>query len=369
MKPKAPAVDHVLSHSKANLVLPIDSSHWLKAPSPVQVLRWPEGKKAAYSLSFDDGFENQIQVVAPLLDKYNLKATFFVIPPMLNDKDESTARYGSWESFKALSQAGHEIGAHTMTHPNLSQMELGSAGESGTILYELWQSKLEIEKRVGQKVLSIAYPYGDVDERVIKASRKLFVAGRNVNGIVNLQDFDGLNLKASSLNYRNPRDMQDDLDMKDILRVQILHNVIPSKALGVFFAHEVFDFETCKNKKDSWMPISTETFEPFLQWLAKEREEGDLWIAPLVQTVSYAKERDALRSGILAQKPNLLKIQLSSGLPKDVYSVPLDLNIQVPSNWQKVQIKGALSTEAQVLDSKVRVRALPESQIELIPIP
>lgn len=355
-----------LSHSDADLHLPIDSSKWQASASDlVQVSRWPGGKKAAFSLSFDDGYQNQLDVVAPILNQYGIKATFFVIPPMLSEHPSSGARYGSWDGFKALSDQGHEIGAHTMTHPRLSQLDLGSPTQEGSVLYELWQSKLSIEQKISKPVFSIAYPFGDVDDAILKASRKLFIAGRNVNGIVNLQDFDGLNLMAQGLNYKSTRDMQDDLDVKDILRVQILHNVIPSKALGVFFAHEVYDFATCQNKKDSWMPISTETFEPLIRWLAQMQDEGELWVAPMGQTVAYAKERDQVKFGILARSPQTLSLEIASGLPSDVYQVPLDLEIKVPESWHQVQIQGALDTLAPVQAGKVKLRSLPNSKILL----
>lgn len=371
MKTASPVVANPkLAHSDADLILAIDSTHWqANAADLVKVKRWPGGKKAAFSLSFDDGFQNQIDVIAPILNQYGLKATFFVIPSALSDKASTGARYGSWDEFKALSDQGHEIGSHTMTHPRLSQMEMGSPSEEGSALYELWQSKLSIEQHLGKPVLSIAYPYGDVDDKILSAARKLYIAGRNVNGIVNLQDFDGLNLMAQGLNYKANRDMQDDLDVKDILRVQILHNVIPSKALGVFFAHEVYDFDICKNKKDSWMPVSKETFEPLIQWLANMQEEGELWIAPMAQTVAYAKERDQVKFGLIKQSPQLLSLDIQSGLPKDVYQVPLDLEIKVPEKWQKVKIQGAVDSLALVQEGKVQLRCLPHAQIQISPLP
>ncbi len=41
---------------------------------------WPEGKRVALSLTFDDARVSQAQVGIPLLDRYSVKATFYVSP-------------------------------------------------------------------------------------------------------------------------------------------------------------------------------------------------------------------------------------------------------------------------------------------------
>ncbi len=69
---------------------------------------WPEGKSLAVSLSFDDGRASQLDRGIPILNKYGVRATFFVNPSNI------TERLEDWKL--ALAQ-GHEIASHTMTHP------------------------------------------------------------------------------------------------------------------------------------------------------------------------------------------------------------------------------------------------------------
>jgi peptidoglycan/xylan/chitin deacetylase (PgdA/CDA1 family) len=68
-------------------------------------------------LTFDDGLQNHLDFVAPLLKSYGFGATFFVCE--FPDADKfTTSPYLSWEGIKELSDMGFEIGNHTQTHPD-----------------------------------------------------------------------------------------------------------------------------------------------------------------------------------------------------------------------------------------------------------
>lgn len=75
---------------------------------------WPEGKKAAISLSFDDARESQVTAGTSLLDEYGIKATFFVVPAAVQRQLEG------WK--KAVAR-GHEIGNHSLTHPCMENFD------------------------------------------------------------------------------------------------------------------------------------------------------------------------------------------------------------------------------------------------------
>jgi peptidoglycan/xylan/chitin deacetylase (PgdA/CDA1 family) len=69
---------------------------------------WPDGRKAAVSLTYDDGLDSQLENVAPQLDEFGLKATFFLT------RENMEARVDDW---MALAKRGHEIADHSNTHP------------------------------------------------------------------------------------------------------------------------------------------------------------------------------------------------------------------------------------------------------------
>jgi peptidoglycan/xylan/chitin deacetylase (PgdA/CDA1 family) len=71
-------------------------------------IKWPEGKRVALSLSFDDGRLSQVDKGMTLLDQYNVKATFYLMPSSLKER---------LEGWKKAAASGHEIGNHSLKHP------------------------------------------------------------------------------------------------------------------------------------------------------------------------------------------------------------------------------------------------------------
>lgn len=69
---------------------------------------WPEGKKAAVVLTYDDALSSQLDNALPALDAAGLKGTFFLIGSAL--KPETVARW------RAVASEGHELGNHTVFH-------------------------------------------------------------------------------------------------------------------------------------------------------------------------------------------------------------------------------------------------------------
>ncbi len=73
------------------------------------VFTWPEGKRAAVSLAYDDAINSQLDNALPALDKHGLKASFY-----LTLSSETLAkRLPEW---RAAAANGHELGNHTLFH-------------------------------------------------------------------------------------------------------------------------------------------------------------------------------------------------------------------------------------------------------------
>ena len=94
------------------------------------------------SLSFDDQWRSAYLNALPLLEKYGLKATWFVACNLAGGTDpESGKKYMTWEEINEVAGLGHEIGSHTLSHPRLSAL----AGDKQRSVTELQNSKQQIE--------------------------------------------------------------------------------------------------------------------------------------------------------------------------------------------------------------------------------
>ncbi len=117
---------------------------------------WPNGKRAAVSLSFDDARTSQVDVGLTLLDQHHVKVTFFL------QSENIGKRLDGWK--KAVAD-GHEIGNHTITHPCTGNYAFSrhNALEDyslGTMAAQLDDANAEIERLLGVKPRTFAYPCG-----------------------------------------------------------------------------------------------------------------------------------------------------------------------------------------------------------------
>ncbi len=141
------------------------------------VLAPPARKTLA--VTFDDGFRSVIDEALPILTRLGLPGTAFVPTalvgrpgPMawpgterwLGTPHESGLHSMTWRQLTMLADAGWEVASHTCTHPRLTELD------DERLADELVRSRAECEQRIGRPCRSIAYPYGDVDARVVRAA-------------------------------------------------------------------------------------------------------------------------------------------------------------------------------------------------------
>jgi peptidoglycan-N-acetylglucosamine deacetylase len=144
---------------------------------------WPEGKRAAVSLSFDDARLSQIDTGLTVLKKKGVKVTFFVQPGGVEQ------RLAGWKQAVA---DGHEIANHTRTHPCTGNYEFSRNNalenyDLAKIAQEIDGASQEIYQQLGVKPRTFAYPCGqkfvgrgaDVKSYVPLVAQR-FVAGRGI---------------------------------------------------------------------------------------------------------------------------------------------------------------------------------------------
>lgn len=164
------------------------------------------------ALTFDDGYRDNLTNVLPLLEKYDAKATVYVVVDR-HDREWSTTRKASHDSGElrreeklsedellALARSGRvEIGAHTLTHPDLRGLPAPRLDD------EIRGSALHLGTTLGVPVRSFAYPFGFFDDTAANAvaAAGYQTAVTTETGIANLATVDYLRIPRVKISGRD----------------------------------------------------------------------------------------------------------------------------------------------------------------------
>lgn len=112
-------------------------------------------------ITFDDGLRDFAEGAMPILAAHGVPATLYVVSGRvgatarwLTDLGEGNRPMLGWSDLRDLCSAGIEIGAHTVSHPELDTLPLARAIE------EIKGSRKALEDGLGQAVTTFAYPHG-----------------------------------------------------------------------------------------------------------------------------------------------------------------------------------------------------------------
>lgn len=108
-------------------------------------------------MTFDDGYGDFYQDVLPILKKYKVRATAYIIPGFIDKLNYMTKK----ELEEVVVSGLVEIGAHTMNHMYLRNKPYN------TVKQEVDKSKIILEEMFRVPVVSFAYPYGAFDKQAI----------------------------------------------------------------------------------------------------------------------------------------------------------------------------------------------------------
>jgi peptidoglycan/xylan/chitin deacetylase (PgdA/CDA1 family) len=129
-------------------------------------------RKDRLAVTFDDGDRSVLEHAFSVLSELGVPGTAFVAAGTVG----APGLLG-WDELRLLANAGWEIGSHSVTHACLTDVDDAALEE------ELRASRELIEAQLGVPCRSIAYPYGESDERVRAAARRTgYTAGCTTGG-------------------------------------------------------------------------------------------------------------------------------------------------------------------------------------------
>jgi len=198
---------------------------------------YPDGKLKALTLSYDDGVEQDRRLIE-ILNRYKIKCTFNLNSGIQSgaskfQKGDVLIKRMNIRGLPDLYK-GHEIAVHSLTHPRLETLD------RETVINELEQDKLNLEKIFGTAVYGMAYPFGSFNDDVINAVREcnLFYA----RGVDSTYSFD---IPAGNLLAYQPT-----LHHKDSRLMELTENFIklkPSKPQVFYVWGHSYEFDVDDN--------------------------------------------------------------------------------------------------------------------------
>ncbi len=246
----------------------------LNGDAQVDQAAW-RGKKAAVVISYDDGYDQQLDNAVPVLDSLGLKATFYIsafYPAVKN-------RIAEW---KKLADKGNELGNHTLYHPCI-----GGPGREwvrpdydlrnytvSRMVDEVRMENVYLQSVDGRSKRTFAFTCADTKAGGVDFSNDIkndFVALRSVrNEMHRINEVDLNNVDCYMVNKHSAEQM-----------IGWVNKAIETNSLLVILFHGVGG--------GNGLDVSLSDHRKFLQYL--KQNEKDILVAPMVEIAEYIKSR------------------------------------------------------------------------------
>lgn len=158
---------------------------------------------AYVAFTFDDGYFSDYELAFPILKKYGIRGTSYIIPKY---EDENKPYTLTWAEVKEMYAYGWIFGCHTYAHSNLSLLTDDEIAKSMRMVNDAF-------KKHGLSIPAIgAYPYGKYNQRVINAIRPYRIQMRKAfyeTKLVNINNVNPYEIDSVSADMRSEKRLKE----------------------------------------------------------------------------------------------------------------------------------------------------------------
>ncbi len=284
-----------------------------------QVLKWKDGKKAAFMLAFDDSAPSQLKNVVPELERRKMVGNFYLV-----------TGHGLWAKLRPQWEAAAKspyvaVANHTFTHKGVNnaeelEPELAKCNE---VLYNLNPEHKQ------PYLLGFGKP-GGVPWKVTPEEVRTALEKHH---LIERPPFAG-----PPINYKSSEETNAFVDA-----------TLKKGEMGQLVFHGV---------GGDWLVTSVDWFNAILDKLESVRDQ--IWITDIVSWHQYATERSSAEVKELKSGPESVELELTCKADPVLYNLPLTLATHVPAGWKNCTVtQGSHSATMPVQNSTVQYDATP----------
>lgn len=209
------------------------------------------------SVTFDDGFSGQARA-AEILSGNGLQGTFYLNSGLLDDAGSLTLRQA-----KDLALAGHEVGGHTFSHPNIDSLDAAEAQR------EICQDRENLLS-LGFEVTNFAYPFASGAAVTGLVQECGYNSGRGLGGT--LSDLCTGCPQTESLRPANPNLLKAPNQVeRDWTLADLQEAVTTAEEDGGWV---ILTFHGLCPYQCEWIDVDEQLFAEFAEWLAQRTATG-----------------------------------------------------------------------------------------------
>ena len=273
---------------------------------------FPEGKRKAFTLSYDDGYTCDVRLVE-MMRKYGVKGTFNINSGRWAETSEMEKKpWGQLTKSECLELYGDdmEVAIHGVSHPYWNNRPTAQA------MLDILEDRRQLEQAYHRIIRGAAYPYGITSDDVVEILRLADIQycrlGSSTGKLLMKRTIDWLRFEGTC-RHRDPR-------LMEYAEKFLKPNTSGIRSLFYVFGHS-YEFVEDNN----W-----ELMETLLQTVSGKE---DVWYATNIEIVEYCKAGDRLIFNLddtVCRNPTDIDIWLQVGPDKTVVKVPAGKTITLP---------------------------------------